>query len=124
MRVWWRKRRPARPDDAVEPRSLLGNYLAGRFARAQQDTESAAAFYGDALDQRSGNEVLLEQAFQMETLAGNWPRALPLAEKLAAIAAVASHVAVSAGRGGLQNRRLTQKPTNISKPRPKIRSAN
>ena len=76
---------PARSaDDAVEPRSLLGNYLAGRFARAQQDTESAAAFYGEALTSDPTNEVLLEQAFQMETLAGNWPRALPLAEKLAA----------------------------------------
>ncbi|MEQ1653238.1 MAG: tetratricopeptide repeat protein [Hyphomicrobium sp.] len=75
---------PARSaDDSIESQSLLGNYLAGRFARAQQDTESAAAFYGHALASDPSNEVLLEQAFQMETLAGNWPRAIPLAEKLA-----------------------------------------
>lgn len=75
---------PARSaDDSAEYRSLLGNYLAGRFARAQQDTESAAAFYGQALASDPTNEVLLEQAFQMETLAGNWVKALPLAEKLA-----------------------------------------
>lgn len=74
---------PARSaDDSAEQRSLLGNYLAGRFARAHQDTESAAGFYGQALASDPSNEVLLEQAFQMETLAGNWPRALPLAEKL------------------------------------------
>ncbi|MEQ1671796.1 MAG: hypothetical protein ABL893_13120, partial [Hyphomicrobium sp.] len=75
---------PARSaDESIQPNSLIGNYLAGRFARAQQDTESAAAFYGDALASDPTNEVLLEQAFQMETLTGNWPRALPLAEKLA-----------------------------------------
>lgn len=80
---------PARSADDVasgevaETRSLLGNYLAGRFARAQQDTESAAAFYGQALTSDPTNEVLLEQAFQMETLAGNWVKAIPLAEKLA-----------------------------------------
>ena len=76
----------SRGRDHVEPHSLLGNYLAGRFARAQQDTESAA----DVLRRRADaaiptNEVLLEQAFQMETMTGNWPRALPLAEKLAGI---------------------------------------
>jgi tetratricopeptide (TPR) repeat protein len=76
---------PARSgEDQVEPRSLLGNYLAGRFARSDQDTESAAAFYGAALNRDPSNDVLLEQAFQMETLAGNWARAIPLAEKLAA----------------------------------------
>src|SRR5690606_6912027 len=29
-----------------------------------------------------GNEVLLEQAFQMEATSGNWPRAVKLAEEL------------------------------------------
>ncbi|HPG88568.1 MAG TPA: tetratricopeptide repeat protein [Hyphomicrobium sp.] len=75
---------PARSaDESTEYRSLPGNYLAGRFARSQQDTENAAAFYGQALASDPTNEVLLEQAFQMETLAGNWVKALPLAEKLA-----------------------------------------
>ncbi len=81
----WITQVPARSaEEAVEPRSLLGNYLAGRFARAQQDSSSAAAFYGEALTSDPTNEVLLEQAFQMETLSANWPRAMPLAEKLAA----------------------------------------
>ena len=76
--------RSAEDNAGAEPRSLLGNYLAGRFARAQQDTESAAAFYGDALSRDPGNDVLLEQAFQMEMLGGNWTRAIPFAEKLVA----------------------------------------
>jgi tetratricopeptide (TPR) repeat protein len=63
--------------------SALGNYLAGRFARAAQDTQDAAGFYGRALDRDPSNEVLLEQAFQMETMSGNWSNAVPLAEKLA-----------------------------------------
>ncbi|MBY0561162.1 tetratricopeptide repeat protein [Hyphomicrobium sp.] len=64
--------------------SVLGNYLAGRFARAAQDTKEAADFYGKALERDPSNEVLLEQAFQMETMSGNWPKAIPLAEQLAA----------------------------------------
>lgn len=63
--------------------SVLGNYLAGRFARAAQDTQEAAGFYGKALERDPSNEVLLEQAFQMETMSGNWPKAIPLAEQLA-----------------------------------------
>ncbi len=63
--------------------SALGNYLAGRFARTAQDTKDAAEFYGRALERDPSNEVLLEQAFQMETMSGNWPNAVPLAEKLA-----------------------------------------
>jgi tetratricopeptide (TPR) repeat protein len=63
--------------------SVLGNYLAGRFARSAQDTKDAADFYGRALERDPTNEVLLEQAFQMETMSGNWPKAIPLAEQLA-----------------------------------------
>ncbi len=73
------------PDEAEFTRSLLGNYLAGRFAKAQQDTESAAGFYGRALARDPQNEVILEQAFQMELMAGKWDQALPLAEQLAAV---------------------------------------
>jgi tetratricopeptide (TPR) repeat protein len=79
---------PARSQDQVPGQdgvttSALGNYLAGRFARAAQDTKDAADFYGRALERDPSNEVLLEQAFQMETMSGNWPKAVPLAEKLA-----------------------------------------
>lgn len=70
---------------AAEGHSLLGNYLAGRFARAQQDTESAATFYERALGVDPSNPVLLEQAFQMEALNGNWRKAVTLAERLVAV---------------------------------------
>src|SRR6185312_24459 len=65
--------------------SVLGNYLAGRFARSAQDTQDAAEFYGRALEHDPSNDVLLEQAFQMETMSGNWPKAIPLAEQLASM---------------------------------------
>ena len=71
-------------DDASS--SVLGNYLAGRFAKTAQDTQSAAEFYSRALTRDPDNEVLLEQAFQMETMSGSFDRAVPLAEQL-----VASH---------------------------------
>src|SRR4029079_19277860 len=64
--------------------SVLGNYLAGRFARASQDTRDAAMFYERALTRDPTNEVLLDQAFQMETMSADWPKAIPLAEQLAA----------------------------------------
>jgi tetratricopeptide (TPR) repeat protein len=75
---------PAWTSEAEEG-SLLGNYLAGRFARTEQDTEGAAKFYERALIVDPQNAVLLEQAFQMEALNGNWGKALPLAERLTAI---------------------------------------
>lgn len=69
----------------VETHSLYGNYLAGRFARADQDMESAASFYSRALERDPDNLSLLEQAFQMEVMAGNWANAVPLAERLAKV---------------------------------------
>ena len=77
---------PARSSDGTDvTRSLIGNYLAGRFARTQQDTGNAADFYGRALQGDPGNEVLLDQAFQMEVMSANWPKAVPLAEQLAEV---------------------------------------
>lgn len=76
---------PARsPQDDVETQSLLGNYLAGRFAKNQQDISNAAEFYGRALAKDPQNDVLMEQAFQMEVMSGNWEAAIPRAEQLAA----------------------------------------
>lgn len=63
-------------------RSLVGSYLAGRFARAQNDAEEAADFYRNALTHDPANELLLEQAFQIEAARGDWPRAFKLAEDL------------------------------------------
>lgn len=65
--------------------SLVGSYLAGRFARAQNDAAEAAEFYRNALVHDPKNELLLEQAFQIEAGRGDWPRAFQLAEELAAI---------------------------------------
>lgn len=73
----------------VETRSLLGSYLAGRLARAQNDTPAAAGYYEKALQQDPDNEVLVEFAFQMEASEGNWPRVEMLARKL--IAAQPTH---------------------------------
>jgi tetratricopeptide (TPR) repeat protein len=62
--------------------SLLGSYLAGRVARAQNDTRAAALFYRQALTQDPGNSLLIEQAFLMETTEGEWARAEALARQL------------------------------------------
>ena len=44
----------AEPGEAFEgTRSLVGSYLAGRFARAQNDSEEAADFYRKRPDPRS-----------------------------------------------------------------------
>jgi tetratricopeptide (TPR) repeat protein len=65
-----------------EPKSVLGGYLAGRFARSANDTSSAADFYRQALMRDPGSEVLIEQAFLMEATEARWPRAIELAEQL------------------------------------------
>ncbi len=70
-----------RTDDAA---SLLGSYLAGRFARAQHDTPAAADFYSHALTRDPQSEVLIEQAFLMQATEGHWSRAVQLAEQLVA----------------------------------------
>lgn len=49
------------------------NYLAGRFARTAQNVWEAAELYGRALEHDPTNEILLEQAFQVETMSGDWP---------------------------------------------------
>lgn len=66
-------------------RTLIGSYLAGRFARAQHDTAAAAEYYRTALALDPANDLLLEQAFLMEASDGNWPRAMRLAEEIVAL---------------------------------------
>jgi tetratricopeptide (TPR) repeat protein len=68
--------------ERVEPRSQLGSYLAGRYARGQHDTPAAASYYKRALERDPGNETLLKQAFVTEVTAGNWTRASALADEL------------------------------------------
>lgn len=75
--------------EASEPfdstHSLVGSYLAGRLARAQNDSAEAASFYRNALEHDPENELLLEQAFQIEATRGDWPRAFKLAEDLVGV---------------------------------------
>jgi tetratricopeptide (TPR) repeat protein len=76
----------AETTDALDtPHSLVGSYLAGRFAKALHDMPSAAEFYRGALTHDPSSELLLEQAFQMEASAADWPQALKLAQQLVAV---------------------------------------
>ncbi len=67
---------------ASDPESLFGNYLAGRQARFERDTGSAAEYYERALEKDPGNEVILEQTFLLEAAAANRSRAINLARQL------------------------------------------
>ena len=69
-------------EHSVGSGSLLGSYLAGRFARDQRDTSAAADFYTRALTRDPENEVLIEQTFLMEATEGDWLRAVELAQVL------------------------------------------
>ncbi|HRD76377.1 MAG TPA: tetratricopeptide repeat protein [Hyphomicrobiaceae bacterium] len=71
--------------DLPDSKSLLGSYLAGRYARALHETDAAAALYRRALAQDPANEVLMESALLMEATEGHWEKALPLARDLAAL---------------------------------------
>jgi len=65
--------------------SLLGSYLAGRVARGQHDTETAAGYYRQALARDPESDVLLEQSFLMELIEGHWASAEELARNLAGL---------------------------------------
>ncbi len=62
--------------------TLSGSYLAGRFARAENDTSSAADFYSNALVFDPGSDMLYEQALLMEASRGSWDKALRLSDSL------------------------------------------
>ncbi|MCB1529109.1 MAG: tetratricopeptide repeat protein [Hyphomicrobiaceae bacterium] len=62
--------------------TLIGSYLAGRFAKSEHEIEQSADFYNSALIHDPNNAVLVEQAFLMELSAGNFSQASVLAGKL------------------------------------------
>ncbi len=62
--------------------SLSGNYLAGRFAGRQRETEAAAAYYAKALGEDPDNAFILERSFLLEVSAGHIEQAASLAAKL------------------------------------------
>jgi tetratricopeptide (TPR) repeat protein len=68
----------------AETRSLLGSYLAGRLARSLRDNSEAARFYEKVLTKDPENNLILERAFLLEAISGNWDRATSLAEDVAA----------------------------------------
>jgi len=65
-----------------DPGTLLGNYLSGRVARGDHDTVAAADYYSRALSEDPSNELILEQAFLLETASAHWDRAIELARDL------------------------------------------
>ncbi|MGC2409022.1 MAG: tetratricopeptide repeat protein [Methyloceanibacter sp.] len=65
-----------------DPGTLLGNYLSGRVARGDHDTVAAADYYSRALAEDPSNELILEQAFLLETASAHWDRAIELAREL------------------------------------------
>ena len=67
-----------------ESHSALGNYLAGRVARATSDTASAANFFHQALTLDPSNNLLAEQAFLMKVSEDQWAEARGLGERMAA----------------------------------------
>ena len=62
--------------------SLLGSYLAGRVARAQNESDYAVEFYRAALRRSPDSVILLEQGLAAEASEGNWARAEQLARRL------------------------------------------
>ena len=70
--------------DTENQPTLIGSYLAGRFARTEHEPERAAEFYKSALDRDQNDDVLLEHTFQMELASARFDRAIPLAERLVA----------------------------------------
>lgn len=74
-----------RSETITEPSSFLGSYLAGRYASSKHDTIEAAMYMRRALDYEPANRHILEQTFLLELMAGHWPQASTLANKLIAI---------------------------------------
>ena len=50
----------------AQTRSLLGSYLAGRFARTQRDNSKAAQFYENALSKDPGSDLILQRTFLLD----------------------------------------------------------
>lgn len=73
----------AEPAESAEHTpSLFGSYLSGRLARSDRDTAAAADFYSKALQQDPDSDILLESAYTLEAIDGNWDRATDLAAEL------------------------------------------
>lgn len=72
------------PVTVIQPgQSLAGNYLAARIANTDRDTESAAAFYRQAMELDDENIELKQQAFQTFIANGDFDEGVELGEALA-----------------------------------------
>lgn len=69
---------------AEQARSLLGSYLAGRFARSNHDTATASEFYRRALQKAPDDPLVIESAFMAEAAEGNFVQATALARRVVA----------------------------------------
>ena len=73
---------PVQEGSSENVHSLLGSYMAGRFARGAYDQVAAAEFYRLALERDPGNEALLKQAFLAEISVGNFERTGKLGDEV------------------------------------------
>ncbi len=67
---------------ANERASVLGNYMAGRVARNDNDVTEAAKFYSLALQLAPGNQPIANQAFELSVMRGDLAGAAKLAKQL------------------------------------------
>ncbi len=66
------------------PSSFAGQYLAGRQAFREKNTDAAAQFFDDALAQQYQDNILLQNTFQVALANGDMERALELAKEITA----------------------------------------
>ena len=64
--------------------SIYGNYLAGRYAGANRDTDKASEFFQKALAQDPSSAIVLERAFLLEVADGDIDQAIELANRIVA----------------------------------------
>jgi len=70
-------------DDTLDlSQTLSGSYLAGRFARSDNEMAKAAEFYSNAIVFDPSSDMLHEQALLMEASQGAWDSAMRLSESL------------------------------------------
>ncbi len=78
-------------------------------------------FYSKALAEDPNNEVILEQAFLLETASAHWDRAIELANELVKVEPSHRIAQFLLGLRGLQAGRLRERPTSISPRRARVR---
>ena len=116
---------PARSPDETARNALSARQLSGRPLRqgAAGHGQCRRVLYARP-ERDPKNDVLLEQAFQMEVMNGNWERALPLAEQLAAAQPTHRMSRFLLGVSAFKRGQLTPRRMNSSRPPPKTPSAN